>query len=252
MPPEPSRPQRSRTEAPATAPVDETAILRGGAAKPAAAKPEAGTAAAVAAAAAAAKSTKPATEDPAQPAAAKPAEPATAKPAEPATAKPAEPAPAKPAEPASGKPAAKPVVPDPKPIFLGHSNIASKVRGFGDLQAIDPPVVHAGDRFVAYFELGNWSVATEPEGLYAVRVSYKLTLKDFNQLPVWTEGPLTARDTSRTAPRDLFITRLVKLPASLPAGGYSLVIDATDDATGQMASTTVPFSIVAAAPEPTK
>ncbi|MFO0961706.1 MAG: hypothetical protein U0625_02235 [Phycisphaerales bacterium] len=148
--------------------------------------------------------------------------------------------------------AAEPAVPtfeDPtKRVRILRPALASKVRGFANLTRIDPPNVHPGDRFIVYFELGNWSVVPDTEGRHVVRATYTLSIQDQQGHEIWSEGPLMARDAARTPPQDLFITRMVRIPASLPVGLYTLVIDATDGANGANAKARVSFGVITTKP----
>lgn len=122
--------------------------------------------------------------------------------------------------------------PAPAPVVhILRPAIATKVRGFGSLDAVSGGV-HAGDRVVAYFELGGWTAPAGADGKRLLRVEYSLRLRDAQGDAVWAEGPVVASDASRSEPRDVFITRLVRVPATLPAGAYVLEIQASDPATG--------------------
>lgn len=248
VPPEPSKPQRSRTDAPATPPVDEAALLRSGAPK-----------------AAPAAEPTPAAPTPAEPAPAAPAPAAEPKPVEPKPAEPAPaPAPAAPepvapapspspaAEPPAPAPAATPApapapVPVPAPaVQILRPVVASKVRGFGNLDVVSGPV-QAGRQVVAYFELGGWTAPIGADGKHVVRVDYSLRLLDAQRSRIWTEGPISATDSSRAEPRDLYIARVLRIPATLPAGNYVLEIEAIDPASGASAVSDVRLQVRAAA-----
>jgi hypothetical protein len=119
-------------------------------------------------------------------------------------------------------------------VQILHAAIASKVRGFGNLDAVNG-AVQAGKQVVAYFELGGWTAPVGADGKHTVRVEYSLRLLDAARSRIWTEGPIAATDSSRSEPRDLYIAKVVRIPATLPAGSYVLEIEAADPATGASA-----------------
>jgi hypothetical protein len=266
VPPEPSKPQRSRTDAPSTPPVDESALLRAGAAKPApAAEPKPVAEPTPPPTVPAPEPAKPA-EPPAPASAPEPAKPADSPAPAPAAAPPAAPTPTEPT-PAPVPVAPAPAAPSPEPaptpapapaptpapaaapapapapaVQILRPAVATKVRGFGSL---DPVVggVLAGRAVVAYFELGGWTAPVGADGKHLLRVEYSLRLRDERGDAVWTEGPIVASDASRTEPRDQFIARLMRIPATLPAGSYVLDIQASDPSTGATAKAEVRLQV---------
>jgi hypothetical protein len=123
------------------------------------------------------------------------------------------------------------------------------VRGFGDLTAIQPAVLSAGDRLIAYFELAGWTTVAQPDGRFVTEVNYTVQVIDAEGVPTWSDQPQRAQDISRTQRNDLFVTRLVRLPETLTPGKYALRIVAEDGATQDKTTATVPFDIEA---EPSK
>ena len=75
---------------------------------------------------------------------------------------------------------------------------------------------------------------------------------DSQDNPVWKDGPYDATQSSPTPVSDLFITRLVRIPATLPPGEYRLRIDAMDVASGSEATVSTPLRVSPVAPPPAR
>jgi len=186
---------------------------------------------------------------PAEPIAPPSAEPPVPAPAEPAAAPSPEPSPATtpapaavpapvvvpPAPPAPAPPAKQPV--------LGKLSMASKVRGFGDIEPIDAGSLRAGDRFLAYVELMHWPFVAGIGDRMTAHARYMLRIEDAKGTAIWKEGPFDAIHSSPVPTDELFITRMVKLPRTIPAGSYTLVVAATDMATGAKTDVRLPFAV---------
>jgi hypothetical protein len=135
-------------------------------------------------------------------------------------------------------------------VELRNIAIASKVRAFGDIVAIDPPAVRAGSSFIAYVELANWPTRPAASGKVAALVRYEVRILDGDGLPVASFGPFTASHAAPPPVTDLFVARVIKVPSTLPAGRVFVEIDATDPETGARSRTTTPLAVTAAPPQP--
>ena len=180
-----------------------------------------------------------------------PAEPITPPPAEPPVPAPAEPAAAPTPEPAPAVVPAPVVVPPTPPApeppakqpAIGTLSMASKVRGFGDIEPIDAGSLRAGDRFLAYVELMHWPFVAGIGDRMTAHARYMLRIEDAKGTVIWKEGPFDAIHSSPVPTDELFITRMVKLPRTIPAGSYNLVVAATDMATGAETDVRLPFAV---------
>ena len=186
-----------------------------------------------------------------------PAEPITPPPAEPPVPAPAEPAAVPAPAPAPATTPAPAVVPAPvvvppappapeqpaKQPALGKLSMASKVRGFGDIEPIDAGSLRAGDRFLAYVELMHWPFVAGIGDRMTAHARYMLRIEDAKGTAIWKEGPFDAIHSSPVPTDELFITRMVKLPRTIPAGSYTLVVAATDMATGAKTDVRLPFAV---------
>lgn len=140
-----------------------------------------------------------------------------------------------PAPPAPQPPAKQPA--------LGKLAMASKVRGFGDIEPIDAGSLRAGDRFLAYVELMHWPFVAGIGDRMTAHARYMLRIEDAKGTVIWKEGPFDAIHSSPVPTDELFITRMVKLPRTIPAGSYNLVVAATDMATGAETDVRLPFVV---------
>lgn len=152
------------------------------------------------------------------------------------------PAPAEPIAPPPVPPAPQPQPPAKQPA-LGKLSMASKVRGFGDIEPIDAGSLRAGDRFLAYVELMHWPFVAGIGDRMTAHARYMLRIEDAKGTVIWKEGPFDAIHSSPVPTDELFITRMVKLPRTIPAGSYNLVVAATDMATGAETDVRLPFAV---------
>jgi hypothetical protein len=180
---------------------------------------------------------------PAEPPVPAPAEPAAVPAAEPAAAPTPEPAPAVVPTPVVVPPAPPAPAPPATPPVLGKLSMASKVRGFGDIEPIDAGSLRAGDRFLAYVELMHWPFVAGIGDRMTAHARYMLRIEDAKGTVIWKEGPFDAIHSSPVPTDELFITRMVKLPRTIPVGSYSLVVAATDMATGAETDVRLPFAV---------
>jgi hypothetical protein len=180
---------------------------------------------------------------PAEPPVPAPAEPAAVPAAEPAAAPTPEPAPVVVPTPVVVPPAPPAPAPPAKQPALGTLSMASKVRGFGDIEPIDAGSLRAGDRFLAYVELMHWPFVAGIGDRMTAHARYMLRIEDAKGTVIWKEGPFDAIHSSPVPTDELFITRMVKLPRTIPAGSYNLVVAATDMATGAKTDVRLPFAV---------
>ncbi len=182
-----------------------------------------------------------------------PIEPPAPEPIVPPVEPPAEPAPtpttppAAPAAPAAPAPPAVPAAPTVATIH--RPALATRVSAFAEVTALDPAVVAAGGRVIVYFELAGWQSPAREDGQFVTEATYAIQVLDETGHPVWSDVPQRAKDVSRTVRTDLYVTRLIALPATLPPGKYAMRIVANDTANGAQPVAMLPFEITA---EPVK
>lgn len=189
-------------------------------------------------------------------------EPTPAPAPKPETAPQPEPAPA-PAPATAPTPAPAPVAPAPKPApvpvktpagppALRNLAFAAKVRGYGDIDPMNAGALRAGDRFLLYVELLNWPFLPGIGGRVTAHARYSLAIVDGNGNQIWRDGPFDAVHTADGAVDDLFVTRIVRLPRTIPAGDYRLSVDAIEVSSGASTSFAIPFTVVPSTAAPAK
>lgn len=171
--------------------------------------------------------------------------PAPAAPA-PAPVPPAAPAPA-PEAPSAPAPDAAPADEPPPAPTLANLRMGSKVRAFGEIDPLGDGNLVPGGRFLAYVELANWPFVPGIGDRVRAHARCTITVVDAGGTTVLRDGPIDATQSSATPMADLFVTRIVRLPASIKPGTYRLIFDATDMATGIQSTVSLPFQVKAAA-----
>lgn len=126
---------------------------------------------------------------------------------------------------------------------LANLSMASKVRGFGDVEPLGDGDLRAGDRFLAYIELVDWPFVAGIGDRVRAHARYTLTIVDSGGTGIWKEGPVDAMQSSASPTSELFVTRMVRLPKTIPAGDYNLRFDAVDMATGARTTMALPFRV---------
>jgi len=125
--------------------------------------------------------------------------------------------------------------------------MASKVRAFGEIDPLGDGNLVPGGRFLAYVELANWPFVPGIGDRVRAHARCTITVVDAGGTTVLRDGPIDATQSSATPMADLFVTRIVRLPASIKPGTYRLIFDATDMATGIQSTVSLPFQVKAAA-----
>lgn len=123
--------------------------------------------------------------------------------------------------------------------------IVSKVRTLGDFDRVPGSRVAAGGRFIAYAELAEWSTAPVDAAGTKVRAEARFTIRilDAQGLPVLSEGPYESSHVTEPPLADLFVARVVRLPATLPPGAYTVEFEAIDTANGAKAKGSTALAI---------
>jgi hypothetical protein len=136
------------------------------------------------------------------------------------------------------------------PVDVRNVQIVSKVRTLGDFDRVPGSRVPAGGRFIAYAELADWSTSPTGAAGTKVRAEARFTIRilDAQGLPVLTEGPYESSHVTEPPLTDLFVARVVRLPATLPPGAYTVEFEAIDTANGSKAKGSTALAITEPAP----
>ena len=130
---------------------------------------------------------------------------------------------------------------------LANLRMASKVRAFGEVDPIGDGDIVPGGRFLAYVELVDWPFVPGIGDRVRAHARFAISVIDAGGTTVFREGPVDATQSSATPMAELFVTRMVRLPATIKPGTYRLIFDATDMATGIQSTVSLPFQVKAAA-----
>lgn len=120
-----------------------------------------------------------------------------------------------------------------------------KVEGFGRYQAFDPPQFIAGSaaEVIVYCELRNFTSEQREDGLYHTELGMTVNLYNRIGESVLEVKDALIRDTCRTRRHDCFIPRVIRLPASLAAGEYTLKATVVDKLGGKVAESRTNLTI---------
>ncbi|MFO0782860.1 MAG: hypothetical protein U0636_04170 [Phycisphaerales bacterium] len=124
-----------------------------------------------------------------------------------------------------------------------HLALATRVKSYGQVTPLDPAQLPPSGRAIVYFELQGWKPVVRDDGMQLTEVHYTVQLLDNSGAPVWSDMLQKAKDVSRAERKDLYVTRLLTVPASMVPGKYSLRVVASDPATGEEASAVIPLEV---------
>jgi hypothetical protein len=124
--------------------------------------------------------------------------------------------------------------------------ICQEIRGFGDYTPIQPPHFMAGleSEFVLYCEVRNFVTQQEEDGLYVARFELRTAILDDGGQIVLEIRDADVVDRCRQQRQDCFIPRLVRLPATLPAGDYVAKVTVVDRLGDKLAESRVTFRVL--------
>ncbi len=124
--------------------------------------------------------------------------------------------------------------------------ICQEIRGFGDYSPIQPPHFMVGleSEFVLYCEVRNFVTQQEQDGLYVARFELRTAILDDGGQTVLEIRDADVVDRCRQQRQDCFIPRLVRLPATLPAGDYVAKVTVVDRLGDKLAESRVTFRVI--------
>ena len=125
--------------------------------------------------------------------------------------------------------------------------LATRVKSYAQVTPLEPPQLPPGGRAIVYFELQGWKPVIRDDGMQLTEVHYTVQILDNSGAPVWSDMLQKAKDLSRAERKDLYVTRLLTVPASMVPGKYSLRVVASDPASGEEASAVIPLEVQALA-----
>ncbi len=122
--------------------------------------------------------------------------------------------------------------------------LCSKVRGFGEVELVDPDAIRPGQRVRIYCEMAGLEYRSEGD-TFVSRLATHLELRSGADGPiVWEQTPEIARDVCRRPRRDYYVSYLIELPASMEPGPYRLRLVQTDLLGNRAASREIPMTLI--------
>ena len=122
--------------------------------------------------------------------------------------------------------------------------LCSKVRGFGEVESVDPNTIRPGQRVRIYCEMTGLEYRSEGE-TFVSRLAAHIELQSGADGPVvWEQTPEIARDVCRRPRRDYYVSYLIELPASMKPGPYRLRLVQTDLLGNRAASREIPMTLI--------
>ena len=120
------------------------------------------------------------------------------------------------------------VLEDKAPLEITDLRLCSKVEGFGDYEAFEPPVRKAGQPVILYCELDGLKFEQSAAGFRTkVAAQYEI-LSEGGGPPILARPLGPAEETSRRRRRDYYVVYKFALPESLGPGDYRLRLTARD------------------------
>lgn len=129
------------------------------------------------------------------------------------------------------------------PLAVRRACFASKVRGWGNLDAFDEPRFVPGQDVLVYFELDNLDGIESPRG-FCTRVETSLRLVDANGDVVEEWGFPIVEDRSDSPRTDYFVRYVVRLPADATSGSHRLEAAIVDAVSSKTVATSLPLEVV--------
>lgn len=147
------------------------------------------------------------------------------------------------------------------PMRIAHATLCTRVMGFGRYEpfAQDEFVAGRPQRMIVYVEIEQFGhrpvrmadVADRRQyhgERWAVELSQALELyREGERAPVWSRPEQTVIESSRNRRRDFYLVHEIELPATLPAGAYTLKIIMRDRTTGALDEAHLPLRLLAEA-----
>lgn len=130
------------------------------------------------------------------------------------------------------------------PLTVRRGCFASKVRGWGSIDAFPEPRFAPGQDVLVYLELDN-VVGDETAGRWSTRVAtqFRLIGADGNVVEQWSFEPV--QDSADSPRTDYFVRYLLRMPPAAQTGPYRLEAIITDAVASKTATTELALDIVA-------
>ncbi|NLX12226.1 MAG: hypothetical protein GXY44_01040, partial [Phycisphaerales bacterium] len=116
------------------------------------------------------------------------------------------------------------------PVSIVNLALVTRVRSFGDYDAVQPPVfaTGAGVHVYLYTEIDNFRYEPTGDGKLRSRMSEEVQIWNAQGMVIWQQKAPEIAETVLRPRRDFFIPFEIRLPADTPAGIYTLIVTIED------------------------
>lgn len=116
------------------------------------------------------------------------------------------------------------------PVSIPNLALVTRVRSFGDYDAVQPPAFSAGAgvHVYLYTEIDNFRYEPTGDGKLRSTMSEEVQIWDAQGKMIWQQKAPEITETVLRPRRDFFIPFEIRLPADTPAGAYVLKVTIED------------------------
>lgn len=131
-------------------------------------------------------------------------------------------------------------------LQIPSASLCSAVKGYGLYDPLAAPFAEGREnRALLYCEITGFASRLGDGSAWETRLTQEVVLYR-GEAEVWKKGKVDQIvDRCRNKRHDFYLTNLIQLPASLPAGSYSLKVTIIDQVANRVAETVVPVTIAA-------
>lgn len=135
------------------------------------------------------------------------------------------------------------------PLSVRKLSLASRVDGYGDYDPL-PAILPAGreSSVVVYSEIAGFASRIGDRGQWETRLTQDIELINSQDEIAWSERGKAVVDNWPSHRRAFYIARVVRLPARLAAGRYTLRVTVADRLADRRASAVLPLTLVMPTP----
>lgn len=128
------------------------------------------------------------------------------------------------------------------PLAVLHPSLCTRVDGFGVYEEASLPLPPERAMTLAlYCEVEGFHSRVGERAMYETRLTQNVSIVDAEGKVLWEDQPNTMVDACRNIRRDFYLARLIKLPASIPAGKHTLKLQLTDQFSGESTTADLPL-----------
>jgi hypothetical protein len=131
-------------------------------------------------------------------------------------------------------------------LRVSSVTLCSAVKGFGDYQPVEPRFVAGQPSVVVlYSEVDNFTSTQVDGGKWQTKLAYEVRIYTEGGMEVWSERSENVTDMARRKRQDFFVAKMIRLPANLTVGRYSLKVTVRDLQANRVAESALPIQYVA-------